>query len=62
LVKSGDGLIVGFSNDGVDRGKWETFNDRFDEGWHFCCDCWVGKTGVVARVDGWRDRVLSPGV
>jgi hypothetical protein len=49
-VKGGDGLIVGFANDGVDRGKGETFNDRFDEGWHH----------VV--IFGLARPVLSPGL
>jgi hypothetical protein len=33
-MKGSNGLIVGFANDGVDGGQRETFNDRFDQGWH----------------------------
>jgi hypothetical protein len=47
LVQGCNGFVVGFTNNGVNGGKRETFDDRVDKGWHVG---WVlvGETGVVA--------------
>ena len=52
VVSGGDGLVVGFADDGLNCGKRETSNNGFDKGWHFgvglafwcyfCLFCFVG--------------------
>ena len=62
-IQDGNQFIVGFTNDWVNSGKRETFDDGIDERCHFVVGWWgarlflspvlvVGKTGCCCL--GWK--------